>query len=123
MSTVINENIVKHPCDIWTVLKKIKELPEEEFKKLMSLRKEYMKAEGQEKEEYMRRTGAVMLTMHLLKTNQIRMERRQIRDAIDFFTRHKSAEGNVSHIFYVKASFGDEVIAAFWNDVTALMLK
>ncbi len=50
MSTVINENIVKHPCDIWTVLKKIKQLPEE-FKKLTSLCKEYMKAEGQEKEE------------------------------------------------------------------------
>jgi hypothetical protein len=29
-----------------------------------------MNAQGLEKEEHMRRTGAVMLTMHLLKTNQ-----------------------------------------------------
>ena len=55
----------------------------------------------------MRRTGAVMLTMHLLKTNKIKKERKQIKAAIDFFTRHKKAEGNIAHQFYVKALFGD----------------
>jgi hypothetical protein len=104
MSTTINGNIIQHPCDIWTVLKRIKDLPEDDFCKLLSLRREYMKNEGQEKEEHMRRTGAVMLTMHLLKTGKINKERKQIRDAIDFFTRHKKAEGNISHTFYVKAA-------------------
>jgi hypothetical protein len=37
------------------------------------------------------RIGSVMLIMHLLKTNQIRKELKQIKDAIDFFTGHKTA--------------------------------
>ncbi len=113
MSTVINGNNIAHPCDIWSVLKKIKELEAEDFKKLLSLRKSYMQAEGQDKEEHMRRTGAVMLTLYLLKTGKIRKERKQIKQAIDFFTRHKASEGNLSHMFYVKASFaGDEDMAS-----------
>jgi hypothetical protein len=54
---------------------------------------------------------------------------RQIRDAIDFFTRHKTSDGNASHTYYVKASFGDDVASsanvalnALWETVTQLML-
>ena len=67
-----------------------------------------------------------MLTLHLLKTGKIKKERQQIKDAIDFFCRHKKGTGNISSHFYVKALFdsnADPDIVALWNDATSLMLK
>ena len=126
MSTRINDNIIQHPCDIWSILKKLQALPKDDLARLVSLRTEYQKRNGQEKEEYMRRTGAVMLTLHLLKTGKIKKERQQIKDAIDFFCRHKKGTGNISSHFYVKALFdsnADPDIVALWNDATSLMLN
>ena len=50
--------------------------------------------------------------------------RQQIKDAIDFFCRHKKGTGNISSHFYVKASFdssADPDNVALWNNATSII--